>query len=51
MMTQEDENELFRRFPRFERLSRMALEEELARNFSDLYGFFSRRTVFKIIKK
>jgi len=39
MMTQEDENELFRRFPRFERLSRMALEEELG-NYQEMLAAF-----------
>jgi len=39
MMTQENENELFRRFPRFERLSRVALEEELGRYQEMLAAF------------
>lgn len=39
MMTQEDENELFRRFPRFERLSRIALEEELG-NYQEMMANF-----------
>lgn len=39
MMTQEDENELFRRFPRFERLSRIALEEELG-NYQEMMATF-----------
>ncbi len=39
MMTQEDENELFRRFPRFERLSRIALEEELG-NYQEMLATF-----------
>lgn len=39
MMTQEDENELFRRFPRFERLSRIALEEELG-NYQEMMAAF-----------
>lgn len=39
LMTQEDENELFRRFPRFERLSRLALEEELG-NYQEMLAAF-----------
>jgi len=38
-MTQEDENELFRRFPRFERISRIALEEELG-NYQEMLANF-----------
>lgn len=39
IMTQESENELFRRFPRFERLSRLALEEELG-NYQEMLAAF-----------
>lgn len=39
LMTQEDENELFRRFPRFERISRIALEEELG-NYQEMLANF-----------